>query len=109
MSLERFYKKFALSRPMLSADGVSYANTLVGNFKGFLQPVSGAEFSLHQKLDDRIDAKLFCPVAVPAKYGDVVTYSGESWRVVWASGQYDGISSVNNHKEILLTRYGDGG
>lgn len=104
-NIERYYSDFTLSRS--TNDGwEDSALATVGTYQGFVQVVSGGEVFEHFKLDDKVDARLYCGLDVPAVYNDVVEQGTDKYRVVWPSGQTGGISNTLHHKELLLTNYG---
>lgn len=104
MAISNYYKKFTASRPnQASWDGGS--NSL-GTFKGFLQPVSGSESFDHFKQDEKVTHRLYTDVSTRLLYGDIITYSGLDYTVVF-SLQENGISGIERHKEILVSRRGE--
>ena len=72
---------------------------------GFIQPVSGNETFRESRSGEDIEARMYCPLDTPGKYGYRVTAeNGTIYKMLYAS-QPEGISAVNDHKEILLGRF----
>jgi len=102
VSLESRYRPFTLSRPASAANTVTApTRTVVGPYRGFIQPRSGQEQQRFNALNEQYTHICYCPVSVPAQYGDLIEQDGTTWRVVF-SVQVTGISSVSHHKELLL-------
>ena len=76
--------------------------------RGFIQPVSGGENLDYLRLDDKATHRLYCPVDLPAIYGDIIEQKGERFIVVYAD-QPNGITGFLFHKEILMKRYATDG
>lgn len=107
--LSRKYRALSLKRTIPNDDPFLSAPVLatIKQSRGFIQPVGGAETFSHVKPDQLVTHRLYSPVDLPALYGDIVVQGGDSYNVEYAD-QPDGISGVQHHKEILLSRYGNG-
>lgn len=105
MALSNYYKTFSAARP--DDNDFEDSSTPLGNFKGFLQPVSGNENLDHFKVDQKITHRLYTPISTKLLYGDIITYSGLEYVVIY-SLQEDGVSGISRHKEFLVSRRGEG-
>lgn len=103
MPLRSRYTPFTLTRPLPGTRTVDEPTTRVVAYgRGLIQPVSGSQGQfLGPVINETVTHRLYTDVNLPAQGGDKVTQNGVSWTVVFAT-QPDGISSVGDHKEILL-------
>lgn len=106
MSLESRYTPFQLYRDTRGASAVDApTRTLVGGYRGFIQPVSGTETTQAEGLRESRTHRLYCPVSTPVQFGDEIEQGGVTYRAVFVT-QTAGISSVTHHKEIDLQYVG---
>lgn len=103
MSLRSRYRAFTIERKSPGASAVDVPTTsAVGTFLGFVQPVSGSELAAFGGLQESITHRLYTDVATPVQYGDEIVQDGVRWRAVFTT-QTTGISSVDHHKEVVLS------
>jgi len=88
-------------------DGYSRTLGTAQTGQGFIQPVGGNESFQHFNLAARVTARLYCPVGLNVKHGDIVTQDGIAYNVLY-SEQPNGIAGTGSHKEVLLGRVESG-
>jgi len=68
------------------------------SYLGFLQPLKASEVTSYSTSNERAEKRFYTSVSTPIKHGDRI-----AGKYIVMSGGYqdDGISSVNNHKEII--------
>lgn len=102
MSLTAFYRPFALYRTTPGASSVDEpTRSLVGYFRGFIQPASGIEATQGEGLRESRTHRLYCSVATPIQFGDEIEQNDVTYRATFVT-QTTGISSVDHHKEVDL-------
>jgi len=103
MSLEQYYRTFALYRQTKGTSAVDEPTfTLVGHYRGFIQPVGGGQSGQFNADHETYTHRLYTPVATPILDGDQIRQDGVKWRAVFPT-QPTGISAVDHHKEVTLS------
>jgi hypothetical protein len=102
--LEKYFTSFALYRRNEPAPGTWGSPTYVlqtGNYKGFIQPISGNENLQDGKSGEKATHRLYTYVNTSVQYGDKIVQGGQNYFVIYAI-QPAGISGVGHHKEIIM-------
>ena len=76
--------------------------TVVGYYKGFIQPVSSSEIFLQGKSAEVATHRLYTGMRTPIEKGQQVSQFGQSYIVISDIIQPKGISGVNHHREVLM-------
>ena len=100
--LEKYFTAFTLYT--ITPPGTGWGDstwTAAGNYKGFIQPISGGEVFQDGKAGEKATHRLYTYVSTPVNYGDKVSQGGQDYFVIYAI-QPAGISGVNHHKEVIL-------
>jgi hypothetical protein len=74
--------------------------SLVGYFRGFVQPIGGNEQFMKGKGGENVTARYYTGLSTPVKYGYRITDSGQSYIMLY-SIQPTGISGTGHHKEVI--------
>ena len=106
MSIDNYYSPLTVTKK--TNDGWGVSEDVVYSGYGFIQPVGGGESFDNYKIDEKVTARMYCPVSLNVVYGDKVSQGGIDYIVLY-SFQPLGISQRLHHKEVLLGRYGDAG
>lgn len=103
MSLARRYRPFLLYRAARGASAVDEpTRTLVGTYRGFIQPVSGSETTQANALKELRSHRLYTYANTPIEQGDEIEQDSVTYRAVFTT-QPRGVSSVQHHKEVDLS------
>lgn len=102
-SLTRYYKPLELFRKPTINDSFNDSSDYekIGNYRGFIQPISGGETFRDGKGGESATHRLYTGLATPIFYGDRITQNNQNYTVLYGI-QPEGISSVEHHKEIIL-------
>jgi len=103
MSLEQRYTPLTITRATQTGRTQTIAAPVDG--EGFIQNISGNESMFHLNLDQRVSARLYCPVETDLLHNDIVTQGGVSWVVLYTDPPA-GAGGVGHHREALLGKMG---
>jgi len=103
--IEAYYR--ALTYQAYTDDGYTRTLGTAQDGKGFIQPIGGNESFEHFNLSARPTSRMYCPVSLALKHGDIINQDSLAYNVLW-SEQPTGISSTGSHKEVLLGRVESG-
>ncbi len=102
--LTNYYRSFEIYEQIGAGNFAGKTWTIIGYYKGFIQPVSGNESFQKGKGGESATHRLYTSVQTPSKYGYKVIQDGQSYIMIYAH-QVNGISGIGYHKEILLGEF----
>ena len=82
--------------------GQAPTNSIVGYFKGFIQPVSSSEMFMMAKSAENATHRLYTNLGTDIVKGDKINQNSTDYVVIADITQPTGVSGVDHHREILL-------
>lgn len=98
--INNYYKSLTITENV-HVDFQPDAWTVVGYYKGFIQPMSGGETFRDGKGGESATHRMYTVMGTPVKYRYRVTQGGQDYIMLYAI-QPAGISGTGHHKEIIM-------